>query len=156
MGCCSSAPAASQQGVSANSVSSPAPNLLKFSNKVSTARGDPSIPKNRRVTLGIVYPEETSAQAVWMFFDKTKPVEAVINGAARQGGIALDKGKLVGSPLRLNLFSLDGNVVRLDLEVEAHLGSTLHPGDVLILEKGNRIEPARLEAVRAVAHGTGR
>lgn len=91
-----------------------------------------------------------------MFFDKTKPVEAVINGAARQGGIALDKGKLVGSPLRLNLFSLDGNVVRLDLEVEAHLGSTLHPGDVLILEKGNRIEPARLEAVRAVAHGTGR
>ena len=33
--------------------------------------------------------------------------------------------------------------------LEAHLGSTLHAGDCLILEKGNRLPPERLQAIRA-------
>ncbi len=44
-----------------------------------------------------------------------------------------------------------GAVVRLDLEIEAHLGSTLNPGDVLVLEKGNRLEGPRLDAIRSAA-----
>ena len=39
------------------------------------------------------------------------------------------------------------------LEVEAHLGSTLHAGDVLVLEKGNRLEGDRLQAIRTAARG---
>ena len=87
--------------------------------------------------------------SVYMFFDKQKMSELVLIGAATQAGLKLDKGKLVGSPQRLNLFTLEGDIVRLDLEIEAHLGSTLHDGDVLIIEKGNRLEPGRLQAVRA-------
>ena len=55
---------------------------------------------------------------------------------------------MVGSPEKLNLFKLDGDMLRLDLELEAHLGSTLQPRDVLILEKGNRMPDGRLEAIR--------
>ena len=33
-------------------------------------------------------------------------------GACKQAGLAFDKGKLVGSPERLNLFTLEGDVVR--------------------------------------------
>ena len=83
-----------------------------------------------------------------MTFDKEKPVERIIAGAASHAGLKLDKGKLVGSPEKLNLFTLQGDVVRLDLEIEAHLGSTLRAGDVLILEKGNRIPDERLGAIR--------
>ena len=79
-----------------------------------------------------------------MFFDKSKPVEKVIAGACAHAGLKLDKGKLVGSPERLNLFTVEGDVVRLDLEIEAHLGSTLQPRDTLIVEKGNRLEAAQL------------
>ena len=60
----------------------------------------------------------------------------------------MDKGKLVGSPEKLNLFTDEGDVVRLDLEIEAHLGSTLHEGGLLILEKGNRLDDARLALER--------
>ena len=63
-----------------------------------------------------------------MFFDKTKPVEKVIAGACAHAGLKLDKGKLVGSPERLNLFTLEGDVVRLDLEVEAHWAQHCSPG----------------------------
>ena len=62
----------------------------------------------------------------------------------------MDKGKLIGSPERLNLFTIEGEVVRLDLEIEAHLGSTLHAGDLLVLEKGNRLDDGRLQQIRAV------
>ena len=57
--------------------------------------------------------------------------------------------RLIGSPEKVNLFNLDGDIVRLDLEIEAHLGSTLHAGDVLILEKGNRLLDARIGAIKA-------
>ena len=85
-----------------------------------------------------------------MFFDKEKPVERVVTAACTHAGLTLDKGRLNGSPERLNLFTLDGDVVRLDLEVEAHLGSTLHPGNILLLEKGNRVHAERLRTVRDV------
>lgn len=39
-------------------------------------------------------------------------------------------------------------MLRLDLDIEAHLGGTLHPASVLVLEKGNRISDERLEAVK--------
>ena len=53
----------------------------------------------------------------------------------------------MGSPERLNLFTLDGDVVRLDLEIDAHLGSTLHEGRLIVLEKGNRLSAERLQAI---------
>lgn len=79
-------------------------------------------------------------------------MEKVIAGAAAHAGLKLDRGKLVGSPERLNLFTLEGDVVRLDLEIEAHMGSTLRAGDVLCIEKGNRMDDARLAQIRS-AHG---
>ena len=57
-------------------------------------------------------PESTGARAVHMFFDKEKPVDRIIAGAASHAGLKLDKGKLVGSPERLNLFTLDGDGAR--------------------------------------------
>jgi len=62
----------------------------------------------------------------------------------------MDKGKLVGSPERLNIFTVDGDVLRLDLELEAHLGSTLRAGDTIVLEKGNRLSDERLQFVRSI------
>ena len=123
---------------------------LIFSNKPTAAIGDENIPPQRRVKFGLVMPESTGKSSVYIFVDKEKPVDRLIAAAATQGGFAIDKGKLVGSPERLNLFTLDrGDVVRLDLEVEAHMGSTLNPGDTLILEKGNRLLPERLQAIQA-------
>ena len=130
----------------------PATKNLKFSNKPASAVGDEAIAPARRVKFGIIMPESTGSTAVHMFFDQTKPVDKVIAGAVAHAGLKMDKGKLVGSPERLNLFTLDGDVVRLDLEIEAHLGSTLRAGDILVLEKGNRLDDARLAMIRA-AHG---
>jgi hypothetical protein len=36
----------------------------------------------------------------------------------------------------------------VDLDLEAHLGSTLQPGAWVILEKGNRVSSARLAAIQ--------
>ena len=129
-----------------------AKNPMKFSNKATSAVGDDAIQPARRVRFGIIMPESTGANALHMFFDKEKPVEKIIAGAAQQAGFKIDRGKLVGSPEKLNLFTLEGDVVRLDLEIEAHLGSTLHAGDILVLEKGNRMDDTRLAQIRA-AHG---
>ena len=166
MGCCASAPLPdeatyqrpAQPAVPQHTTSVAKPqqpssgkkNPIAFSNKPSAAVGDDGIAPNRRVNIGIVMPESTGASAVVMFFDKTKPVDKVIAGAAAHAGLAIDKGKLVGSPERLNLFTLEGDAVRLDLEIEAHLGSTLHAGDTLVLEKGNRLDPERLQRIKAV------
>jgi len=154
MGCCSSTTAAADpQQPAASSTRAPlvASSPLKFANKAAKPIGDENIALNKRVAFGIVYPEETNAASVWMYFNKEKPVEQMIIAATAHAGLKLDKGKLIGSPQRLNLFTLEGDVVRLDLEVEAHMGSTLHAGDVLVLEKGNRLDQSRLDAIRAGA-----
>ena len=155
-GCCSSPSDVSDYGrVQAPAQAAPAqpvaaPKSSSFvANKPSAAKGDEAIPAARRVKFLLVLPEETGLPAMHLFFDKEKPVERVIQAAATYAGVKIDKGKLVGSPQRLNLFNLEGDIVRLDLEIEAHLGSTLRPGDVLILEKGNRMEDARLAAIKA-------
>ena len=163
MGCAGSkaeprtANAAGQQGAT-----KPAPPSKSFfSNKPSAAVGDQSIQPSRRIQFGIVMPESTGAQAAHMFFDKEKPVEKIIAAAAAHAGFKVDRGKLVGSPEKLNLFTLEGDVVRLDLEIEAHLGArntprsrgTLNAHDVLVLEKGNRLEASRLEAIQRATSG---
>ena len=125
-----------------------------FINRASKAIGDSGIPVEHRVPLGIIFPMEApgTTGSVFMFFDKTKPLDLVISGAARHAGLVLEKGKIVGSPEKLNLFTLEGENVRPDLEIDAHLGSTLQPAAVLILEKGNRVETGRLKAVHDMVH----
>ena len=54
-------------------------------------------------------------------------------------------------PERLNLFTSEGDLLRIDLELEAHVPSTLVPGGLVILEKGNRLSPERLRAIQDVA-----
>lgn len=109
--------------------------------------GDDSIPEQNRVTFGIIYPCELHLASIFMYFDKTKPLEHVVAGAAKKHGLVLDNGKMPGSPERLNVFTCEGELVRRDLDIDAHLGSTLRPGSVLLLEKGNRVSPSRLAAV---------
>eukprot|EP00966_Prymnesium_polylepis_P063573 1474699-Prymnesium_polylepis.1 len=79
-----------------------------------------------------------------------KPGTKLLEAAVAQAGLKMDKGKLVGSPERLNIFTLEGDVLRLDLEIEAHIGSTLRAGDTIILEKGNRLSEERLNFVRTI------
>jgi hypothetical protein len=126
---------------------------LTFSNSPSRPIGEADVAPPSRVTFGIVYPAGLGVRSVYMHFDRTRPVEQVVAGAARHAGLVLEKGKLQGSPERLNLFTLEGDIVRLDLEVDAHLGSTLHPNAVLVLEKGNRVAASRLEAIRRLVVG---
>ena len=47
-------------------------------------------------------------------------------------------------------------MLRTDLPLDAHLGSTIHPSSVLLLEKGNRVLEDRLDAVKlAVSQQSG-
>ena len=123
---------------------------VKFANRQDRPIGDASIASTSRVSFGIVFPSGLGIPSSYMFFDKEKPVERIVAAACKHAGLTLEKGRLSGSPERLNLFTLDGDVVRLDLEVEAHLGSTLHPGNILLLEKGNRVHAERLRTVKEV------
>ena len=134
----------------ANETLNPHAACLAFTNRAGTAVGNSSIASGNRVVFGIIYPTGLGKRSSFMFFDKEKLVEQLVAEAAGRAGLVLDKGKLAGSPERLNLFTLDGDIVRLDLEVSAHLGSTLNPNDVLVLEKGNRLNPSRLRAIRSM------
>uniref|UniRef100_A0A7S0L6P7 Uncharacterized protein n=1 Tax=Coccolithus braarudii TaxID=221442 RepID=A0A7S0L6P7_9EUKA len=126
-----------------------------YSNSREQAFGDLNIPRERRCCFGIFYPETYQdmgkMRPVHMFFDREKPAAKILEGAVAHAGLKLEKGMLVGSPGKINLFTLDGDVLRLDLELEAHLGSTLHPSSVLILEKGNRLSDERIACVKAAA-----
>ena len=86
---------------------------------------------------------------VHMFFDREKDSQKILNGACAHAGLKIDRGRLAGSPERLNLFTSEGDVLRLDLDIDAHLGSTLHPSSVLVLEKGNRIGDDRLQTIKS-------
>lgn len=116
----------------------------------SASAADAQVAAHRRITFGIIYPAGLGISSSYLCFDKEKPVEKVVAGACSAAGLVLDKGKLAGSPEKLNLFTVDGELIRLDLEVEAHLGSTLYPGALLLLEKGNRVPDERLQAVKQV------
>mmetsp|Transcript_56660 Transcript_56660/g.123317 ORF Transcript_56660/g.123317 Transcript_56660/m.123317 type:complete len:150 (+) Transcript_56660:225-674(+) len=122
-----------------------------FSNSPSSASGDESIPRSRRCYFGIFFPEDVGVRPAHMFFDREKPAAKILEGAAAYAGMKLDKGRLMGSPEKLNVFTLEGDVLRLDLELEAHLGGALHPSSILILEKGNRLSDERIAAVKAMA-----
>ena len=102
-----------------------------------------------RVHFGVFFPEDIPCPPVHMFFDREKASTKILDGACAHAGLKMDRGRLAGSPERLNLFTLEGDVLRLDLEIEAHLGSTLQPSSILVLEKGNRISDERLEAIKA-------
>ena len=43
----------------------------------------------------------------------------------------------------------------VDLDLEAHLGSTLRPNSWVILEKGNRVDAERLFAIRELQANAG-
>lgn len=52
-----------------------------------------------------------------MFFSRFDQGLRVLNEACKAGGIHLDRGHIIGSPERLNLFTLEGDILRLDLEL---------------------------------------
>mmetsp|Transcript_27039 Transcript_27039/g.81854 ORF Transcript_27039/g.81854 Transcript_27039/m.81854 type:complete len:150 (+) Transcript_27039:37-486(+) len=131
--------------------SSGVPSGLRFVNSANTARGDSSIPSSRRVYFAIFFPESEDAQPAYFFFDRTKPTLCVVEQATRYAGLQMDRGRLAGSPEKLNLFTIEGEVLRTDLEIDAHLGGALHPSSVLLLEKGNRVSESRLETIRQAA-----
>ncbi len=130
--------------------------LLTFSNSPSSAVGDASIQRPRRCHFAIFFPEDVPAKPVHMFFDREKDTIKVLEAAVAHAGLKLDRGRLVGSPEKLNLFTIDGDMLRTDLPLDAHLGSTIHPSSVLLLEKGNRVLEDRLDAVKlAVSQQSG-
>ena len=92
--------------------------------------------------------QDLDVQPVHMFFDCEKDRQKILDGACAHAGLKIERGRLAGSPERLNLFTSDGDVLRLDLDIDAHLGGTLHPSSVLVLEKGNRISDERLQTVK--------
>ena len=87
---------------------------------------------------------------MYMFFSKSSEGMKVLEAACSAAGVKLDRGRLIGSPERLNLFTVEGDLLRVDLDLEAHMGSTLQPNAWVILEKGNRVEPERLAAIHEV------
>jgi hypothetical protein len=124
------------------------PHAVRFANRPDRPLVDPAVAPERRVTLGVVFPLGVAAPAVFIAADGRRPVQAAVDAALAHAGVALERGRLPGSPERVNLFTLDGEIVRLDLELEAHLGRTLRAGDALALERGNRLPPSRVEAIR--------
>ena len=125
-----------------------APGGLSFANSPGSAVGDSKVPHNRRLMLGIVFPEDAHVPPMWMYFSKSSEGTKVLEAACGAAGIKLDRGRIVGSPERLNLFTSEGDLLRVDLDLEAHLGTTLQPNSMLILEKGNRVEPERLANIQ--------
>jgi hypothetical protein len=121
---------------------------LRFANSPGSAAGDSSIAQGRRVYFGIFFPEDSPHRPVHMFFDRQKATQKVLDGATAHTGLRVEKGRIVGSPERLNVFTMENEILRLDLEIDAHMHGTLHPSSILILEKGNRISTERLDAIR--------
>ena len=164
------------------------PKSLLFANSSMTAIGDSKVPHNRRLYLGVVFPQDAGVQPMHMYFSRTAEGVKVLEAACEAAGVKLDKGQsasagldpstsgilpppclvplsvfaadpeagrpptplcaVVGSPGRLNLFTVEGDLLRIDLDLEAHVPSTLQPGGWVILEKGNRISPARLAEIQ--------
>ena len=124
---------------------------LTFANAVGSAIGDMKIPSSRRLYLGIIFPEDVSTRPLHMFFSMQNEGTKVLESACAAAGLKMDRGRIIGSPDRLNLFTLEGDLLRLDLDLEAHIPYTLQPNAWIVLEKGNRIDPTRLGAIREAA-----
>ena len=157
-------------------VASRTPAGLQFSNSLGSAIGDSKIPLSRRLYLGVVFPEDIDVRPIHMFFSLSNEGTKVLEAACSAAGLRMDRGRIVGSPGnrsahpcspmqkacqpqpgpllladRLNLFTLEGDLLRCDLDLEAHIPSTLQPNSWVILEKGNRVSPGRLAAIRQAA-----
>ena len=128
---------------------------LQFANTPQQPSGDKGIKDG--IVLGVFFPQDAETEPRWMCFDRSKPVTKVLEGCCAACGYQLDRGRLVGSPDRINLFTLDGDMLRTDLELEAHIPSTLQAHSCVILEKGNRLQTERLrdvqDAARLQRHG---
>ena len=92
---------------------------------------------------------------LYMYFSKSSEGMKVLEAACGAAGVKLDRGRIVGSPERLNLFTVEGDLLRVDLDLEAHLGTTLQPNAWVILEKGNRVDEGRLSAIRQLKRTAG-
>ena len=130
------------------------PPNLAFSNSTGSAVGDAKIPLSRRLYLGVVFPADCGVRPIYMFFSLANEGTKVLEAACAAAGLRLDRGRIVGSPERLNLFTLEGDILRLDLDLEAHIPSTLQAHSWVILEKGNRIDEVRLTAIRQASRYT--
>ena len=86
-----------------------------------------------------------------MRFDRSKPGTEILEAACAACGYQLDRGRLVGSPDKINLFTMDGDMLRTDLELEAHIPSTLQEHACIVLGKGNRIPADRLRDLQEAA-----
>lgn len=86
------------------------------------------------------FPRDSGARPAHMFFDRSAPTERVLDQAASLGEVHFNKRTLIGSPDKLNLFTVEGDILRLDLPIEAHLGGSLSPNGVLILSRGNQLD----------------
>jgi hypothetical protein len=87
----------------------------------------------------VVFPEDVAVRPLHMFFSRTKDGTKVLEAACDKAGVKLDRGRIIGSPERLNLFTVDGDLLRIDLDLEAHVPNTLQPGGWVILEKVRRL-----------------
>ena len=103
---------------------------------------------NRRLHLGIIFPEDANVPPLYMYFARSSEGVKVLEAACKAAGVNLDRGRMIGSPDRLNLFTAEGDLLRVDLDLEAHMGSTLQPNAWVILEKGNRVPPERLAQIQ--------
>ena len=122
---------------------------LRFSNTHWQPSGDKGI--KDVIVLGVFFPLDAETKPRWLRLDRSKPVTKVLEAACAACGYQLDRGRLVGSPDRINLFTLDGDMLRTDLELEAHIPSTLQELSMIILEKGNRLQFERLRDVQEAA-----
>lgn len=127
------------------------PSHLQFSNSHGSAVGDSSIPVSRRIYLGVVFPEDANIKPIHMFFARSNEGTKVLEAACAAAGLKMDRGRLAGSPDRLNIFTLEGDILRLDLDLDAHIPYTLQPDSWVILEKGNRIPSDRLAEIQEAA-----
>ena len=98
---------------------------FRFSNSPSSAIGDDKLPLARRIYLGVIFPEEMSIRPIHMFFSKSQEGTKVLQAACVAAGVTLEHGRLAGSPEKLNIFTMEGDLLRLDLELARSIESDM-------------------------------
>ena len=51
-------------------------------------------------------------QPLYMYFSRSSEGTKVLEAACQAAGVKLDRGRIVGSPDRLNLFTIEGDLLR--------------------------------------------